>query len=83
MGCRIMKGVTEQCMARLRFTLDVAGPCIVILNLLGKSAGKVKFIFTFQSISQHNNSIHFSKIINFKIIANNLMQFIVICWCIV
>ena len=26
------------------FSLDVAGPCIVILNLLGKSASNVKLI---------------------------------------
>ena len=28
----------------LIFSLDVAGPCVVILNLLGKSASNVKFI---------------------------------------
>ena len=26
------------------FSLDVASPCVVILNLLGKSAGNVKLI---------------------------------------
>ena len=28
----------------LIFSLDVTGPCIVVLNLLGKSASNVKFI---------------------------------------
>ena len=29
------------------------------------------------------DGIHFLKIINFESITNNLMQFIIICWCII
>ena len=62
---------------------DVAGPCFVIFSLCGKSAGKVW-------LNLHSNLFHnlimvsiFLKIDNFKSITNNLMQFVIICWCII
>ena len=62
---------------------DVTGPCPMIFNLFGKSASKVWLILRSNLFCNLITMSISWKLSILKSVANDLMQFVIICWCVI